>query len=261
MGTLRDRIVVGLAAAAVGLLAGPAGAAPPRGWLDPLRYRDAVAGAADEVRHAEAVEMVSAIWQGSMMGPGEGWFHAGQSRYGWKWLTRRYDADRDGVITRAEFKGPAELFDRLDRDHNGVLTADDFDWSERSPWLRQAEIAARWFGAIDADSNGRVSRAEWDAFFEKMAKGRDAITPDDLRDGVYPPRPALPRGKAPPGMPSPLQLTLGVLKGEVGSPFPGPGVGQKAPDFTLPTQDGKGEITLSQYRGNKPAVLIFGSFT
>jgi peroxiredoxin len=34
-----------------------------------------------------------------------------------------------------------------------------------------------------------------------------------------------------------------------------------APDFTLPLQNGKGEITLSQFRNEKPVVLIFGSFT
>ena len=41
-------------------------------------------------------------------------------------------------------------------------------------------------------------------------------------------------------------------------------VGQKAPDFTLPTHDGKNTVTLSKLVGtkqSKPVVLIFGSFT
>jgi hypothetical protein len=253
-----------LALAAVGLLAGalPVRAAPPaRGWLDPLRYRDAVAQGVSGVQHAEAARMLTAILQGSHMGPGEGWFGPGQGRYGWKWLAARCDANHDGKITREEFKGPADLFERLDRDHNGVLTADDFDWSERSPFMRQVDQAEFWFRKLDADSNGRLTREEWQAFFEKMAKGRDAITPEDLREGLFPPSPPPPPGKVPPGMPSPLLLTVGLFKGEVGSPFPGPGVGQKAPDFTLPTQGGKRQITLSAYRGDRPAVLIFGSFT
>jgi peroxiredoxin len=33
-----------------------------------------------------------------------------------------------------------------------------------------------------------------------------------------------------------------------------------APDFTLPTHDGSGSVTLSKSRG-KPIILIFGSFT
>jgi hypothetical protein len=234
---------------------------PERGWLDPLRYRDAAAGAVGRARHVEAVEMLTAIWNGSDMGPGDGWFHPGQGRYDWKWLAARYDADHDGRITRQEFRGPAELFDRLDRDRDGVLTASDFDWSERSPWLRQVSMAERWFRMMDRNSNGRVSRTEWEAFFDKMAKDRDAITPDELRDALFPPMPALPPGQPPPGMPSPLLLTLGLLKGEVGSPFPGPSLGQKAPDFTLRREDGKGEINLSDFRGHKPTVLVFGSFT
>jgi hypothetical protein len=230
-------------------------------WLDPLRYRDAVAGTVTHARHVEAVEMLTAIWSGSDMGPGDGWFHPGESRYGWKWLAGRLDTDRDGRITRQEFRGPAELFDRLDRDRDGVLTPEDFDWSERSAFLRQAGIADRLFRMMDHNSNGRVSRAEWEAFFEKMAKDRDFITPDDLRDAAFPPSPAPPPGKAPPGMPSPLLLTLGLLRGEIGSPFEGPSLGQKAPDFTLPREDGKGEINLAKFQGHKPVVLIFGSFT
>jgi hypothetical protein len=41
----------------------------------------------------------------------------------------------------------------------------------------------------------------------------------------------------------------------------GPKVGTPAPDFTLKTLDGKGEVTLSSFRGKQPVVLIFGSYT
>jgi hypothetical protein len=37
--------------------------------------------------------------------------------------------------------------------------------------------------------------------------------------------------------------------------------GQQAPDFTLPTADRKGSVTLSSHRGQRPVVLIFGSYT
>lgn len=36
--------------------------------------------------------------------------------------------------------------------------------------------------------------------------------------------------------------------------------GDPAPDFTLKSQDGNSEVTLSALRG-KPVVLIFGSYT
>lgn len=38
-------------------------------------------------------------------------------------------------------------------------------------------------------------------------------------------------------------------------------VGELAPDFTLLTQDGKSKMSLSDSRGKKPVVLIFGSYT
>ncbi len=38
-------------------------------------------------------------------------------------------------------------------------------------------------------------------------------------------------------------------------------VGDTAPDFTLITKDDRSKITLSDYRGKKPVVLIFGSYT
>jgi hypothetical protein len=38
-------------------------------------------------------------------------------------------------------------------------------------------------------------------------------------------------------------------------------VGDLAPDFQLPTLDGKSTVTLSSFRGRKPVVLLFGSYT
>src|SRR5947209_3395848 len=38
-------------------------------------------------------------------------------------------------------------------------------------------------------------------------------------------------------------------------------VGDLAPDFTLISRDGTKKITLADYRGQRPVVLIFGSYT
>ena len=114
-------------------------------------------------RRPEIVEMIVALASGSKMAPGTGWFHPGQSRFSWDWLAARFDADKNGRISRKEFQGPAELFDRLDRDGDGVLTKEDFDWSERSPFVRQVGATGQWFRCIDANSNGRITREEWEA--------------------------------------------------------------------------------------------------
>jgi hypothetical protein len=37
--------------------------------------------------------------------------------------------------------------------------------------------------------------------------------------------------------------------------------GDSAPDFALPAHDGSGTVTLSSFRGQRPVVLVFGSYT
>jgi hypothetical protein len=38
-------------------------------------------------------------------------------------------------------------------------------------------------------------------------------------------------------------------------------VGQPAPDFTLRAREGGATVRLSSFRGSKPVVLVFGSYT
>lgn len=42
-------------------------------------------------------------------------------------VLRREDANKDGKVTKDEFKAPKRLFDRLDRNNDGELTKDDFE--------------------------------------------------------------------------------------------------------------------------------------
>ena len=214
------------------------------------------------MKRLEAIQMVTAVLSGSQMGPGDGWFHPGQSRYGWKWLAQRYDHDSNEIITAEEFLGSPELFQRLDRDRNGELTADDFDWSDASPFLRQQGQAGQWFSRIDNSSNGRITSDEWQKYFEKLAGEKGYVSREDLRTGVFPPAPKS-RPQSAPGSEGPSRetLLLGILSGELGSLRPGPGIDRQAPDFELQTQDHKQTFRLSRFQNEKPVVLIFGSFT
>lgn len=211
------------------------------------------------IRVPEIVEMLWALATGGDLEGGVGWFHAGQSRYGWDWLAERYDADHDGTVTREEFKGPAESFDRLDRDGDGVLTAEDFDWSPNSEFVKKSQPIRKWFRAIDSNSNGRISPQEWQTFFAKASKGKEYLTPEDLRLMLEPPEKK--DDKKSDDEPSPLIFLKGFATGELGSYHEGPALGDKAPEFTLRSQDGNEEFRLSQFHGKKPVVLIFGSFT
>jgi hypothetical protein len=246
------------AMAAPGLAAEPHGLLPPE-LLRPGYYAGLLDRGAARLSKLEVVEMVSAIARGSDMGPNDAWFHPAESRYGWPWLARRCDRNHDGKITPEEFGGPRELFDRLDRDGDGKITAEDFDWSERSPYFRQLMMARQTLRALGGDNGGKISREDWERVFQRLAGEKGFVTPEDLRERLFPPPP--PRSAGGSDMPSPAILLQGLLDGDVGSPFEGPGVGRRAPDFRLKTYDGTKAIALSDSRGKRPVVLVFGSFT
>ncbi|HKA06304.1 MAG TPA: hypothetical protein VKD71_03540 [Gemmataceae bacterium] len=213
-------------------------------------------------RHrGEFLQMWDAIVAGSQMGPGDGWFKPAQTRYTWDRLRTRFDRNRDGRISAAEFDGPAELFAILDRDGDGAVTADDLDWSDNSPFARQLLFAQQFMRQGDTNGDRKLSKEEWNRMFEKAAKGKDSLDAEAVRRLLYPPPPPRPSKSAGGGMPPKEVLLLGLLTGEIGSGAEGPKLEAMAPDFTLESPDGKKSITLSDYRGKKPVALIFGSFT
>jgi hypothetical protein len=243
-----------LRSAAVALLA----AAGPSGAAD-----EPAAPKLAEPRVPEALEMLwSIIVRGADMGVGKGWFHPSQTRYGWDWLASRFDKDQDGTIAPEELADHEPLFARLDRDRDGTITPADLDWSERSEYLRQRMPFRMKFSQADANSNGRVSREEFQALFEKAAGEKGYLTPDDLADLLGPPpRPKNAPSGPPPDMPSRWTLLKGLFSGEIGSMHEGPKIDEPGPNFSLKTHDGRFSVTLSDFRGHKPVVLIFGSFT
>jgi hypothetical protein len=212
-----------------------------------------------DTRPPEAVRMLVAILRGSQMGPGEGWFGPAQSRYSWKWLADRCGvAPGKGGIPRSQFRGPDALFARLDRNKDGGITPDDFDWSDRNPYIQVSYMTSRLFGKLDAQRDGRLTKAELLEFFEKAADGKDHVSADDFRDALLTGLFTRPPPSEPPSL---AVLIRGVFSGELGSIHEGPKLNDPAPDFTLKKVDGKGTVQLSKLIGPKPVVLVFGSFT
>ena len=208
----------------------------------------------------EAAEMLIAIAKGSQMGPGEGWFHPGQTRYGWKWIAERHGGNLFASIPKDKFKGPELTFAELDRTGDGQLGRDDFDWSDRSPLAQQSMLSSRIFYRLNRDGDGRLTKEEWLKFFDEAAGGNDHLTTNGLRRALnsMPPRKASP---APEASVTPEILVRGLFRGEIGSMHEGPRLEQTAPDFTLKTLGGKETIRLGDHIGKRPIVLVFGNFT
>lgn len=226
-------------------------------WYDPRRYVERYSTTADEVRRLEIVEMLWALAHGQPPDDGKGWFHGGESRYGWTWLAERYDQNGDGTISTEEFPSDAsDLLARLDRDQDGKVDKDDFDWSSNSPYVKQVSQARRLFSPVDRDRNGHVTKEEWISFFDRTALDADSITPAELQATLFPPQPPSSGDD-----PTPVDFLRGFASGELGSILEGPQIGQRAPDFDLPDHKRERRLRLSQYRDKKPVVLIFGSFT
>lgn len=217
----------------------------------------------------EWLDMYTDILNGSQLGPNDGWFRraVSQTRFDWKASQKRFDRNGDNVISRGEFPGTNADFERLDRDRNTVVTQSDFDFS---PHALTNSFGSMMFHSMDRDGNGKVTREEIDAFFTKNdSGGMDFLSLADTQQAFDGPRaaPPAPKGgdaaaaaKAAAG-PSKETLIRGLFRQEIGSLQPGPTLGEKVTDFTLKTNDGEKEITLSKLMGSKPVVLVFGNFT
>ena len=237
----------------------PAGEAAKR-WVIAAYEASVYDYAPNAAGGSPAARMLATVRRGDPLRGGVGWYDPGQSRYDWSWFLARFDADGDKRLSKQELKpGP---FARLDRDRDGAVTADDFDWSDRSEWAKLNGASMRLFRAIDRDGSGKVSEQEMLGYLKKLAGDKGHVNPDDLRDALLQAA-AVESGKGKTGKKRAADdgWMKGLFASDLGSPFDGPGVGKVAPDFTLPTQDGKKKITLSDFRDKRPVVLIFGSFT
>ncbi len=207
--------------------------------------------------HPEWVDMLTGILEEEPMGPDFGWFRTArtQTRFDWNATRRRFDRDGDGRVTRKECPASDADFARLDRNHDGVLTPPDFDFSGSS---LAPSPGSMLFARVDRDGNGKVTRDELEAFFRASdTDGQGFLSLSELQEAFAPPT-SPPPGS---GRPSKATLVRGLFRREIGSLEPGPKLDDSAPDFTLKTNDGKGEVTLSKLIGPKPVVLVFGNFT
>lgn len=95
-----------------------------------------------------------------------------------KMQIQRMDRNRDGVISRSEWKGRDEEFNRQDRNRDGRLTVSEMQ-TYGTRRVRNRNDVARQFDSLDRNQDGTVSRSEWRSArgdnyeFDRMDINRD----------------------------------------------------------------------------------------
>lgn len=157
------------------------------------------------------------------------------------------DRDGDGKISRAEFPGPREMFDRFDTDKDGFLNTKEREAlraSRRQGVVGRGFAPQQFFRELDEDRNRQLSAKEWGLLF----KAADFKVADTDKDGQVSSREWF------------RYLGMGNrLGGGRQRPERGPAPGDAAPKVTAKSMAGDKPVDLS--RVTRPTVLIFGSYT
>ena len=162
-----------------------------------------------------------------------------------RFFSRYLDEDGDQTVTRGDWDKFLKACASTD---DGIVTADSFESAGGNP--RMLRFLGRM---LDGDGDGDITRSELDKAFAMADANKDGqVAGKELNSGGG--------GRGGSGG----QQGRGGRGGRGGRSRGNklPSAGEKAPDFTLPTTDDpKKLVTLSDFAGDRPVALIFGSYT
>jgi Ca2+-binding EF-hand superfamily protein len=96
------------------------------------------------------------------------------------------DKNKDGQISRDEWAGPPEMFERLDQNSDGSISRDEAQAASRRGAGR-GKRGAKMFGTLDKNNDGQIGRDEWTRsaeIFDRLDQDKDgALTREELQMG------------------------------------------------------------------------------
>ncbi|XZE19090.1 deiodinase family protein [Pirellulaceae bacterium SH449] len=211
----------------------------------------------------EGAQMFTAIFSGSQMGAGEGWFKRSESKYTFDWLVENFgkkaeDGSNVLILAKENFANHLDLFDVLDRNRDGQIQPFDLDWSDSNPYVEMTYMLGRVFRRMDPKGKGIITEDDWLSFFREQSQDGTKLTTEEFTRGIMS---GFSAGFMPGDAPNPEVLLKGFFSGEIGSMYEGPSVGDRAPLFELRKVKSEETIRLKSLLGDKPIVLVLGNFT
>jgi Ca2+-binding EF-hand superfamily protein len=104
---------------------------------------------------------------------------------------KKADTNGDGMLSRDEARALpmiAKHFDEIDANHDGQITSDELRAYHQAMREGRKEKGAERFQKLDADGDGRISRAEAQAsprlaaHFDELDVNKDGfLTPDEMK--------------------------------------------------------------------------------
>ncbi len=91
---------------------------------------------------------------------------------------KKMDTNNDGQISRDEWKGKPQVFDRVDRNNDGSIGREEAANAGREQGNRQLK-------QMDANNDGQITRSEWtgdpEAFSRLDVNNDGSITKEELK--------------------------------------------------------------------------------